>query len=429
MASTLPNKNHLLTKLKNSFQSANQQLQKTPERSLEQAYHAVLKIKAIEDEYFNGGKISTESTNHTASVISYLRVNLDKNLNIAKLRLVEFNVSSFVLGNLNANHLAKLRLVDEVLGKYKYTDQENNLLAEIRLSEPVNPVNHSLIKANNQSYLPTENAIDVETVTDKTGVLPRSIGRTINKIKSDFNPKKEEDVVRKFRSSRAKTKTAVRFLLTLILVPLLTQQLSKNLFINPIVDRVRVESIPRLFLHSEMKESALRDLQSFEEEIKFDNIINLAPRLSEEAIEERLKYRAAELAKEYWHKSNSSISNVFADLLGVLAFSLVLLVNRRQIAILKSFMDDIVYGLSDSAKAFIIILLTDVFVGFHSPHGWEVILEGIADHLGLPANRSLIFLFIATFPVILDSIFKYWVFRYLSRISPSALATLKTMNE
>ncbi|BAY45988.1 CemA family protein [Scytonema sp. HK-05] len=187
MASTLPNKNHLVTKLKNSFQSANQHLQRTPERSLEQAYQAVLKIKAIENEYFNGGKISTESTNHTASVISYLRVNLEKNLNIAKLRLVEFRVSSFVLDNLNANHLAKLRLVDEVLDKYKYTDQENNLLAEIRLSEPVNPVNHSLIKANNQSYLPTENAIDVETVTDKTGVLPRSIGRTINKIKSDFN--------------------------------------------------------------------------------------------------------------------------------------------------------------------------------------------------------------------------------------------------
>ncbi|WP_414584781.1 proton extrusion protein PcxA [Scytonema sp. PCC 10023] len=426
MASTLPNKNHLLTKLKNSFQSANQHLQKTPERSLEQAYQAVLKIKAIEDEYFNGGKISTESTNHTASVISYLRVNLEKNLNIAKLRLLEFRVSSFVLDNLNGNHLAKLRLVDEVLDKYKYTDQENSSLAEVRLSESVN---HSLIKANNQAYLPPENAIDVETVTDKTGVIPRSIGRTINKIKSDFNPKKEEDVVRKFRSSRAKTKTAVKFLLTLILVPLLTQQLSKNLLINPIVDRVRVETIPRLFLHSEMKESALRDLQSFEEEIKFDNIINLAPRLSEEVIEERVRYRAAEIAKEYWHKSNSSISNVFADLLGVLAFSLVLLVNRRQIAILKSFMDDIVYGLSDSAKAFIIILLTDVFVGFHSPHGWEVILEGIADHLGVPANRNLIFLFIATFPVILDSIFKYWVFRYLSRISPSALATLKTMNE
>lgn len=163
MASSWSNKtNHLVTKLRNYFQGANQQLRKTPERSLEQAHQAVLKIKAIEDEYFNGGKISTESTNHSASIISYLRVNLEKNLNITKLRLVEFRLSSFVLDNLNANHCTKLRLVDEVLNKYKYTNQENNSLAEARLSEPVN---QSLIKANNQSYLLLENAIDVETVT------------------------------------------------------------------------------------------------------------------------------------------------------------------------------------------------------------------------------------------------------------------------
>jgi hypothetical protein len=87
------------------------------------------------------------------------------------------------------------------------------------------------------------------------------------------------------------------------------------------------------------------------------------------------------------------------------------------------------YGLSDSAKAFLIILFTDIFVGFHSPHGWEVILEGLASHLGIQPNHSAIFLFIATFPVILDTILKYWIFRYLNRISPSAVATLKNMNE
>ncbi len=70
-----------------------------------------------------------------------------------------------------------------------------------------------------------------------------------------------------------------------------------------------------------------------------------------------------------------------------------------------------------------------MFVGFHSPHGWEVLLEGIAQHLGIPPARNVIFLFIGTFPVILDTIFKYWIFRYLSRISPSALATFKEMNE
>jgi hypothetical protein len=115
--------------------------------------------------------------------------------------------------------------------------------------------------------------------------------------------------------------------------------------------------------------------------------------------------------------------------MSLFAFGFVIANSQREITVLKSFMDNIVYGLSDSAKAFIIILLTDIFVGFHSPHGWEVILEGISRHLGLPENRQFIFLFIATFPVILDTVFKYWIFRYLNRISPSAVATYRNMNE
>ncbi|MEI6063748.1 MAG: hypothetical protein WCQ26_04090 [Pseudanabaena sp. ELA748] len=50
-------------------------------------------------------------------------------------------------------------------------------------------------------------------------------------------------------------------------------------------------------------------------------------------------------------------------------------------------------------------------------------------HLGIPENRDFIYLFIATFPVVLDSIFKYWIFCYLSRVSPSAVATYTNMNE
>lgn len=107
----------------------------------------------------------------------------------------------------------------------------------------------------------------------------------------------------------------------------------------------------------------------------------------------------------------------------------MLISSQEEIQLLKSFIDEVVYGISDSAKAFIIILFTDIFVGFHSPHGWEVILESISRHFGIPENRSFIFLFIATFPVILDTIFKYWIFRYLNRISPSAVATYRNMNE
>lgn len=263
----------------------------------------------------------------------------------------------------------------------------------------------------------------------KTGWFPRSIGRTVNKIKDDFNPQSESQFIQDYRISRNKTRTAVKFIAMLVLIPLLTQILTKQLFISPILERVRGENTPQIFLNSEMEEEALNELKSFEKELKFSNFIHSTPPISSEVIEQKVKNKALELAEEFRHKSKSAISNVFADLLSLIAFAVVIVTSKREIVVVKSFMDEIVYGLSDSAKAFLIILSTDIFVGFHSPHGWEVILEVFSEHFGLPANRSPIFLFIATFPVVLNTIFKYWIFRYLSRLSPSALATLKEMDE
>jgi hypothetical protein len=110
------------------------------------------------------------------------------------------------------------------------------------------------------------------------------------------------------------------------------------------------------------------------------------------------------------------------------AFVGLCLISRNELRVLRGFLDEAIYGLSDSAKAFAIILFTDIFVGYHSPEGWTVLLDGIAHHFGLPAQQNFVMLFIATFPVILATIFKYWIFRYLNRVSPSSVATLKGMN-
>jgi hypothetical protein len=207
--------------------------------------------------------------------------------------------------------------------------------------------------------------------------------------------------------------------------------LSKALLVGPIVDRYfdRNSGETAIFLNYEMEEEALHELERFEERIKFNNLLGTTELLSPEQMETEIKKRAREIAEESRGSSSNAIKNVFADILSVVTFTWLLLTSKREIAVLKDFFDHVVYGLSDSAKAFIIILFTDIFVGFHSPHGWEVILDGISRHWGLPANHDFIFLFIATFPVILDTIFKYWIFRYLNRISPSAVATYHNMNE
>ena len=263
----------------------------------------------------------------------------------------------------------------------------------------------------------------------KTGIFPRSICRTFKKILSDISPNADQEFIKKYRISRQRTTIAVKFLLLLIIIPLLTHQLSKRIFILPIIERMSNDNSSKIFINQEMEEKAFHELKTFTAELKFKSLLNSETKISQENIQSKIKEKAIELAAEFRGKSANAISNIFADILAFIAFALVIVFSTKDIISLQYFIDQTVYSLSDSAKAFLIILGTDVFVGFHSPHGWEIMLEGFAEHLGLPANRNYMFMFIATFPVILDTIVKYWIFRYLSRLSPSALATLKEMDD
>jgi hypothetical protein len=184
-----------------------------------------------------------------------------------------------------------------------------------------------------------------------------------------------------------------------------------------------------IFINQNMEAEAYEELQKFEYSLHFRGLLGFNDPLMPEQINEKMREKASEISENFRRVGTNAIANIFADLFSLIAFIYVLFTSRKEIQVLKEFIDEIVYGLSDSAKAFLIILFTDVFVGFHSPHGWEVVLKSIAQHFGLPENQDFNFLFIATFPVVLDTVFKYWIFRYLNGISPSAVATYRNMNE
>lgn len=263
----------------------------------------------------------------------------------------------------------------------------------------------------------------------KTSFIPGSIGRTLQKLKRELAPNAESEVIKEFRSSRYRTVASIRYLLILILVPLLVNQIPRSVVFEPLIESFLTNNQLDIFLNSSQEERAFAELKRFEEKIRFELFIGKNIELSPEAIENKLKEKATELAHQYTTESADAVKNVFADVLSLATFIVLIATGKRQLATLKSFIDELIYGLSDSAKAFLIILFTDIFVGFHSSHGWEVLLEKTLTHFGLSENKNFIFLFIATFPVMLNSLFKYWIFRYLNRISPSAVATYHNMNE
>lgn len=412
------------------WQRLNQWFSRTADRALDEAYKAALKIESIEDQHFGGQKVSI-ATNDSAA--AYLQADLNKYLNIARLRLAEFQTSrplrSMDSGGENsgdiaveAQILAKLELIDDVLARYR-----NEVSALVRnQQQPAAPVANQTVFTtfSNPSSLPTNKTKKPNKLVDP------SIVQTFRKISQELNPNAEQELVSTFRNSQNRTVDSFRLLLLLILVPLAVHFVSKFIFFGPIIDfyypQVHNQNI---FINRHLEREALERLEQYEHHLKFQSLAGLAPKISNQELEDKMKAKAEEIRTSFTRQSTNAVKNWFADIAAVIFFVIALTRNKPQIAILLEFMDSIISGLSDTAKAFLIILFTDMFVGFHSPHGWEVILGGLADHLGIPENQSFNSLFIATFPVLMDTIFKYWIFRYLSGQSPSSVATYKTMNE
>ena len=264
---------------------------------------------------------------------------------------------------------------------------------------------------------------------DKVNFIPRSINKIFEKLTKELDPYAENEALEEFKISKYHTVASFKYLLLLIVVPIVTNQVTKNFFLGPIIDYAWNIEDPNLFLNESQEERAFAELQRFEEKIQFEILIGKLPQSTPEKMEQQMMKKAKIIAIKYANESVDAIKNIFSDIVSIITFLLILSVTKRQISILKSFFNQVIYGLSDTAKAFLIILVTDIFVGFHSPHGWEVIIETMLRHLGLPESRDFIFIFIATFPVVLDTIFKYWIFRYLNKLAPSAVATYHSMNE
>nr|YP_011027125.1 chloroplast envelope membrane protein [Sedum hispanicum]WQN01374.1 chloroplast envelope membrane protein [Sedum hispanicum] len=105
------------------------------------------------------------------------------------------------------------------------------------------------------------------------------------------------------------------------------------------------------------------------------------------------------------------------------------LLGNKELILFNSWVQEFLYNLSDTMKAFSILLLTDLCIGFHSPHGWELLLSFVYKDFGFAYNDQIISGLVSTFPVIIDTIFKYWIFRYLNRISPSLVVIYHSMND
>ena len=358
---------------------------------LDRGYEAALLIQSLELEYYGDRPIRPDlELSVPATVQATILRKFRAAINVCRSSLdkLEYQRAQF-----DTQELRQLQLIESVVNRYS-----------------------------------PRRAATAPTISRAPDPLPRSLLGIFDTLRRQLNPAAEATLVAGFRRRRDSTLISLKVLLLLILVPLLVQQVSRTYIISPAVDHFAPDLPFLSYPKPQLEEQAVEKLRVFKAEIEFDALLRGDSIPSQEELQQKLSAKAEELKEEADSESTHAVKNVLADLAATIAFVVVCLFSREELRVLRGFFDEAVYGLSDSAKAFAIILFTDIFVGFHSPEGWTVLLDGIANHFGFPARENFILLFIATFPVILATIFKYWIFRYLNRVSPSSVATLRGMN-
>nr|YP_010145195.1 envelope membrane protein [Meconopsis quintuplinervia]QQN90386.1 envelope membrane protein [Meconopsis quintuplinervia] len=186
---------------------------------------------------------------------------------------------------------------------------------------------------------------------------------------------------------------------------------------------------PETFLNDIKEKNLLEKFIELEELFFLDEMIKEYPETHIQKPHIGIHKETIQLVKMHNESYIHSILHFSTNIICFAILSGYSILANEELIVLNSWVKEFLYNLSDTIKAFSILLLTDLCIGFHSPHGWELMIGSISKDFGFDHNDQIISGLVSTFPVILDTLFKYWIFQYLNRVSPSLVVIYHSMND
>ena len=184
-----------------------------------------------------------------------------------------------------------------------------------------------------------------------------------------------------------------------------------------------------IFLNDIQEKSILKEFIELEELLLLDEMIKEYPETRLQNLRIGIYNETIQLIKTHNEDRIYTILRFSTNIICFIILSGYSILGNQELIILNSWVQEFLYNLSDTIKAFSILLLTDLCIGFHSTHGWELMIGFVYKDFGFAHNDQIISGLVSTFPVILDTIFKYLIFRYLNRVSPSLVVIYHSMND
>nr|ATL62857.1 envelope membrane protein [Steenisia pleurocarpa] len=184
-----------------------------------------------------------------------------------------------------------------------------------------------------------------------------------------------------------------------------------------------------IFLNDIQEKSILEKFIELEELLVLDEMIEEYSETHLQKLHIRIQKETIQLINIYNEGRIRTILHFSTNIICFVILSVYSILGNEELVILNSWAQEFLYNLSDTVKAFFILLLTDLCIGFHSPDGWELMVRSVYKDLGFVHNDQILSGLVSTFPVIVDTIFKYLIFRYLNGISPSLVVIYHSMND
>jgi CemA family len=102
-------------------------------------------------------------------------------------------------------------------------------------------------------------------------------------------------------------------------------------------------------------------------------------------VQHHLQQTALHFQEEKQHEIRVGMVNIISDLTTLTVFFISLATRAEGRELLTNTIGRVSQGMSQTAKAFILILAADVLMGYHSEEGWTASLELLAEHYAIEA--------------------------------------------
>lgn len=220
---------------------------------------------------------------------------------------------------------------------------------------------------------------------------------------------------------------AARWMFNFFVVPSLISKAVTFTIIDPIVAqelKLAGEDRTTIELRDDQETEILEKLGRYQQRMEFEILMGRQAPVTAVEKEKRIRDEARRLEDEAVNHVIQVDGNRYGDLVFITAFLIMVVVYADQARLVVTGSKTAFFSLEPAQQAFLLLLSSDVLVGYHSADAWQTLLRSIGGHYGIPEQEELISLFVAFVPVSVDVLFKFWVFKYLRRMAPSTQVIL-----